>query len=126
MWQPTPGHYETQRSGALIGVLGTLAASDPASASTLAMELEPGRARSEVIGQIAEAWAERSPQEAIDWAMSLQAGDRRRGVSEVLAGWAEAAPAEAAAYVDEIPADQRGDYFIENVANSWARQAPAV
>ncbi len=55
-----------QQSGAYGGVLGTIAATDPKRASTLASELPEGDARRDVIGQIARAHGRRPPGEAIN------------------------------------------------------------
>ncbi len=110
------------RKGALIGVFGTLASTDPGRAAQLASRLKVDDARNDVIGQIAQAWAERSPREAIEWSSSLEGDDRTRGIGEVLGTWAQKAPQDAAAFVDTVDED-RQDY-ISSVGTSWGQQDP--
>jgi len=112
------------RSGALVGVLGTIAATDPVGAAQLASGLPADSARTEVVRQIAQAWAGRSPQEAIDWANSLSEGDRKEGVGAVLGTWAERSPEAAAAYVDALPEEQRGEDYAPRVAITWSQHSP--
>ena len=115
---------DNQRSGAYSGVLGSIAATDPKRASSLATELPEGDARREIIGQIARAWSETSPAEAIQWADTLEGDERRRASNEAIGKWAQSAPEEAASFVDSLAADQRSEGMLDRVANQWARQEP--
>ena len=62
------GLPDSQRTGAYIGLLATLAGSDPATAATLGTELEPGNARKDALANIAKTWGKQSPAEALAWA----------------------------------------------------------
>ena len=112
----------TGRKGALIGVFGTLAATDPEQAARLASQLRADQARTDVIGQIAQAWAERAPLEAIAWSQELEGGDHTRGMAETLGTWAATAPEQAAAFVDRWEGDRQD--FLPGIGISWAQRDP--
>jgi hypothetical protein len=116
---------ENQRTGAFTGVLGSIAATDPVRASSLAMELPDGDARREILGQIAKAWSETDPAAALDWANSLSGDEKKKAMGETLGTWAQSDPRQAALYVDKLPEDQRDAKLIDQVAGTWARQEPA-
>ena len=113
-----------QQTGAYGGVLGTIAATDPKRASTLAASLPEGDARRDVIGQIARSWSETSPAEAMQWAESLDGKERDRAMGEALGSWAQDEPGEAAAFVDGLAAEERTEGMLDKVASSWARKEP--
>jgi len=117
---------ENQQGGAYVGVLGTLAGTDPAAAAALAAQLDPGGARRNVIGDIAESWARKSPQAALDWARSLGDDDGRTATRQALGGWALTEPAAAAAYLDQLPAADVDGELLKTVAGPWTSQAPAT
>lgn len=117
---------ENQQGGAYVGVLGTLAGTDPAAAASLAVQLDPGGARHNVIGDIAESWARKSPQEALDWARSLDDQDGRTATRKALGGWALTEPAAAATYLDQLPAAEVDGQLLKSVAGPWTSQAPAA
>ncbi|MEZ5304219.1 MAG: hypothetical protein R3F11_26790 [Verrucomicrobiales bacterium] len=121
-WAKSVG--DNQKTGALTGALATLAATDPKAASGIATELEPGKARSDVIGQIAKGWADRSPKEAIAWAWTLEGDDRTSAAGEALGAWAQSNPSDAAAFVAGLPEDQQESRYVKQVAGAWARQSP--
>ena len=102
------GLPEGKRAGAYNGVLGSLAADDPQRASQMAMELEAGKDRENLIGNIAESWSKKSPAEAMAWAQGLEAGkERDTAISKSLGGWAQAAPLEAAAFLDQMGEEEK-------------------
>ena len=114
-----------KRAGAYNGVIGSLASENPQRASAMALELEPGKDRRNLIGNIAESWGRQSPAEALSWVQSLEEGDERdSALSKTLGGWAQAEPAEAAAYLDQMDEEERGEH-VGAVAGPWARQDPA-
>jgi len=115
---------EDQRAGAYSGVLGTLAASDPTRASALAMQLDPGEARSHIVGEIAKAWARNEPAGAIAWAESLDGDEHQRATREALASWAQTSPSQAAAYLDSLSDRDSADSLLAQVAGNWAPQDP--
>ena len=120
------GVPENQRSGAYAGVLGTIAATDPVRASELAKNLPDSNAKREIIGQIARAWSENSPTEALEWASALEGDDRKRAMSEAIGSLALKQPEEAASYVLALEEDERSDGMIKSVAGNWARKEPAM
>ena len=77
---------KTQRHGALGGALETIAASDPNEAARRLLELDAGDAREKAAGSIANLWAKRAPQEAMEWAMTLEGDDRESAMSRALGG----------------------------------------
>ena len=114
-----------KRAGAYNGVIGSLAVDDPKRASQMALELDPGKDRQNLIGNIAESWGKNSPAEAIEWVQSMEEGDERdAALGKTLSGWAQTEPQKAAAYLDEMPEEQRADH-VGDVAGSWAQQDPA-
>ena len=117
---------DSQRRGALGGALETIAATNPVEAAGLAMDLEAGKERSDVVGKIAESWAETAPKDALAWAMTLPGEEGESAMNRAISGWAEVDAPAAAAFVDEIPADERSDSQIREVANRWANQEPAA
>ncbi len=117
---------EKQRSGAYSGVLGSLAATDPTRASALALDLEPGQARRDVIGQIVGSWGEQAPREAMTWVLSeLQGDDLTEGITQTLSSWAIATPREAAEFYEQLPDNAREGRYLRTVASMWARQEPS-
>ena len=116
---------EGKRAGAYNGVLGSLAADDPARASAMALELEEGKDRTKLIGNIAESWGKKSPTEAMEWVQSLEEGkEHDAAFGKTLGGWAQADPAEAAAFLDGMPDEEKASHVGE-VAGPWARQDPS-
>ena len=116
---------ENQRQGALGGALETIAASDPNEAARRLLQLDAGEARQKAAGNIANLWAKRAPQEAMEWAMTLEGDDRESAMSRALGGWASTEPAEAAAFINDIPAEERTDGQIREVGRKWSEQEPS-
>ena len=117
---------DTQRSGALVGVLGTLAGTDPGRAASLATQLDEdaGGARRRVIGDIAQAWAKSSPAEAMAWARSLPGDDGTTAMLKSLESWSRNEPAAAAQHLDQLAAEPYSGEALRLVTESWVRQAP--
>lgn len=116
---------KNQRQGALGGALETIAASNPVEAAQRLLELDPGEEREKAAGNIANLWAKRAPQEAMEWAMTLEGEDRESAMSRALGGWASTEPAEAAAFINDIPAEERTDSQVREVGRRWASQEPS-
>ena len=116
---------EGKRAGAYNGVLGSLAVTDPQRASAMALELEAGKDRSDLLGNIAQSWGKKDPQEALAWVDGLEEGaEREVALGKTLNGWAQAEPAEAAAFLDNMDEAERADH-VGDVAEPWSRQDPA-
>ncbi|MCB1097242.1 MAG: RNA polymerase sigma factor [Verrucomicrobiae bacterium] len=116
---------ESRRAGALSGVLGTLAGSDPREASRLATQLDPGEERSHAVGEIASTWARQSPTEAMAWAQSLDGGDAKSAVGRALGSWADVSPREAADWLGSQSEPEFVDANLPTVAGSWSTAEPA-
>lgn len=116
---------DSQRTGAYVGILGTLAGSNPAAASAYITRLEDGGARMEAIKHIATVWGKQSPQAAADWAMSLGDKERTAALKETLGSWAGHQPEAAARFLESLdPSIVTADH-LKAVAESWTSQAPS-
>ncbi|MFT4550087.1 MAG: hypothetical protein ACI9MB_004062 [Verrucomicrobiales bacterium] len=117
---------EGKRAGAYNGVLGSLASDDPQRASAMALDLEEGKDRTNLIGNIAESWGKKEPAAALEWVQGLEeGGERDQAMSKTLGGWAQAEPAKAAEYLDQM-ADEEKAAHVGAVAGPWARQDPSA
>jgi hypothetical protein len=116
---------DNQRLGAYVGVLGTMAGTNPAAAASLTMGLEPGSARSFVAGQVAESWAKQAPHEALAWVRTLEGSERHLSLNRALASWAQTQPADAARYLDSLGGQEDAGGHLRAVAAPWAAHAPA-
>ena len=114
---------DSQKTGALTGVLGTLASTDPAKAATLALDLKPGGSRDHLIGEIASSWAKQSPEEAMVWAATLSGKDRERALKSGLNELARSDTQSAVSFVEGLEPDEQGAY-LESVSGPWAGKEP--
>lgn len=112
---------DQQQAGAYSGVLGTIAATDPQKAATLAQTLEHGDARDHILGEIAQSWARHSPEKALAWTTTLSPDEKRNTTAIALKSWSETHPSEAAEYLDQ----QSGTEHLELVASHWSKRNPA-
>ena len=115
---------ETQRTGAYVGVLGTLAGTDPAAAARLAGQLEPGDARLNIVGDISRSWAKKSPEQAMIWAQSLDGTEHQIAFRDIFRTWATTQPTAAARFLDGIPTESITGELLKAVAEPWSTQAP--
>lgn len=106
-------------------VLSYIAGSDPEQATSMAMAMEPGKVRSEVIGDLAESWAGTSPTEAVAWAESLEGTERAGAMRETIDEWAKGDPSSVAEYLDQLAARESIDPYLRSVASRWSRQEPS-
>ena len=112
---------DQQQAGAYSGVLGTIAATDPQKAASLALTLEPGDARDHILSEIAESWARHSPKEALAWTTKLDSDEKSHTTAVALKSWSETDPAKAAQYLDQQP----NSNYLELIASQWSRRDPA-
>ena len=117
---------ESQRGGAYVGVLGTLASTDPAAAARFASQLEADAARLHVLGDISKSWAKKSPSEALAWAISLDGTERQTAMRQALGSWSDTAPAEAARFLEDLPSAVLDGPLLKSVAEPWVAKAPAA
>ena len=111
---------DQQQAGAYSGVLGTIAATDPQEAATLALGLKGGEARDDIFAEIAQSWARHSPVKALAWTSTLTPGVRGHATSRALESWSKTHPEKAAQYLDENP---NPDY-LKIIANQWSKRDP--
>ena len=115
---------ESQRGGAYVGVLGTLASTDPAAAARLASQLDADSARLNVLGDISKTWAKKSPADALAWANSLDGPERQTALRQALGSWSDAAPAAAARFVEDLPPSDLTAPLLKSIAEPWVAKAP--
>jgi RNA polymerase sigma factor (sigma-70 family) len=111
---------DQQQAGAYSGVLGTIAATDPREAATLALTLEPGQARNHILGEIAQSWARHSPDKALEWASTLSDAEKKEATKLALESWSKTRPEDAAQFLDQHP----NPAHLELVATQWSRRDP--
>ncbi len=116
---------DNQRTGAYIGLLATLAGSDPATAATLGTELEPGKARQDAIANIAKTWGRQSPEAAMAWVQTLQGKERSAALGEALSSWAENQPAKAATFLATLDPKEVTVEQMKAVVEPWTNKAPS-
>jgi len=116
---------ETLRAGAYVGVLGTLAGTDPAAAAGIALQLKPGDARSSLVEDIATTWAKKSPGAAMTWAQSLSGREQVMAIRNILETWAIADPAAVSGVLEEMPAESISGGLLKSITKSWCAEAPA-
>jgi hypothetical protein len=117
---------DTQRIGAYVALMGTLASSDPRTASSLVTKLEDGGPRREAIKNIATLWSKQAPEAAMAWVQTLAGDDRQSALTETLGGWASKQPQAAAAYLDQNPNPALTAAQLKAVAQPWVNQEPAA
>lgn len=106
-------------------VVSQVAATDPTKATEMAMGMEAGRARAEVVEELVESWSRTAPGKALDWALSLTGQERRQAVEETVDEWAKVDPAAAAGYLTELAGQENIEPYVSSVASRWAQQDPA-
>lgn len=119
------GLPDNARGGALEQVLGGIAMENPSKAAGMALDMEEGKDRTALIGNVAGKWAATNPQEALTWANGLtNADERTQAQRSALGGWADKDPASAAKSIAALDAVDAQD-AVGVVGSRWARQAPA-
>ncbi|MDG2400553.1 MAG: sigma-70 family RNA polymerase sigma factor [Akkermansiaceae bacterium] len=111
---------DQQQAGAYSGVLGTIAATDPQKAATLALGLKAGDARNDILAEIAQSWARYSPVKALAWTLTLPPEARGHATSRALESWSKTHPEKAAQYLDENPNPEH----LKLIANQWSKRDP--
>ena len=112
------------RSGAMVSVIGEVAATDPQKAAGMVASLdEDDQARA--YGQIAEKWARDDFEAAEAWASSLSGEGRDRALGEIIEVLADRDPAAAADRIASLSDSGERDRAIEDVAAAWSRDDAA-
>jgi hypothetical protein len=117
---------DSARGGALGQVVGGIAMEDPRKAAGIVMEMNEGKDRTDLVGNVAGKWAATNPQEALAWANGLENPDEKRSAQKsALGGWADQDPAAAAKQLASFDGvDQQEGVGV--VGSRWARKEPAV
>jgi len=118
----------TQRAGAYIGALGTLSGTDPATAATIAGQLDPGEARLNTLGEISRTWAKKSPGPAMTWA-AYEVFERctlpkwKALAAKTFPGLEVPTPDQQGA---QSPAGAEHDRAVRNIFKTWVTTRPAA
>ncbi len=109
-------------------VMRAWAAKDPEAAAAQLAQMADGegtlmREHSAVYG-IATEWARTDPKAALQWALGLDSGSRRRALPPLLEHWAGLNPREAAAHVQEVVSGEGRVQALDTVAKQWAKSDP--
>jgi len=90
------------------------------------LTLLPDAARAQATASLEGAWAQQSPEEAIDWAKSLPAGANRDGAdAAIVTSWAAKDAQGAAEWVSSLPAGAERDSSAESLVLAVAAQHPS-
>ena len=122
----------TVRRRALRGATGVWAGTDAAAAGAFAVSLDNPYERHALLEEVAHRWAEQSTEDALNWAGSLEGGDRVRATSEILHQLAGEDPRLAAQIYDGLApslpdqAEREGarQQIAPELASRWSRTAP--
>jgi hypothetical protein len=91
-----------QRSRGINSILGQLAHSDPAGASTLVETLEPGKERAEAAKQVANAWFESDPEASSAWFLGqVPEEEMPAAIRDVTNRWLRRDPNAAAEFLSQ-------------------------
>jgi hypothetical protein len=89
------------------------------------LPLLPESSRAKGIESIARAWAVKTPEEAIQWAASLQPGDSRNGAqAAIVSRWAAKDPHGAATWVSSVAPGPERDHSAFTLAMAISETYP--
>ena len=89
------------------------------------LSLLPDASRPKAMGELGNAWAQQSPEEAAGWVASLPAGDGRdRAAGGVAAEWARKDPVAADEWVSLLPQGSERDRAAAGLVSALAEQSP--
>ncbi len=89
------------------------------------LSLLPESSRPRGVESVAGAWAQRSPEEAIGWAISLAEGETRNGaVAAIASKWAKNDPSSAADWVASLPPGAERDRSAGSLVFAIAERFP--
>tara|TARA_B110000914_G_scaffold65351_1_gene57049 strand:- start:3825 stop:5564 length:1740 start_codon:yes stop_codon:yes gene_type:complete len=117
---------DQQQAGAYSGVLGTIAATNPQKAASLALTLEPGDARDHILSEIAESWARHSPKEALAWTTKLDSDEKSHTTAVALKSWSKTDPAKATNWVASKSQSPERNSALGKTLWNWTTQNPAA
>jgi hypothetical protein len=114
------------RSKAIAGVVEGISQKDPAAASRLIAELDPGGARNTAAGALALKWYHQSGSQAVvQWLTALPDADlRRAGMEQIQWVWQMNEPARVAEFLTGPHASLAGTQLLQTSAAEQARRDP--
>ena len=93
---------------------------DPSAAAGLALGLDPGLIREQMLRQIAQGWATQDSTAALAWAAGLtDAGERNSALADACVGLSQSNPAEAINTARQYGVEDQGGFY-ENTVEQWA------
>jgi hypothetical protein len=93
---------------------------DPLAAAGLALGLDPGLIREQMVRQIAQGWAAQDSAAALAWAAGLtDAGERNSTLTDACVGISQSNPAEAINTAKQYGVEDKGGFY-ENLVEQWA------
>jgi hypothetical protein len=93
---------------------------DPSAAAGLALGLDPGPIREQMLRQIAQGWAAQDSAAALAWAAGLtDAGERNSVLTDACVGISQSNPAEAINTARQYGVEDKGGFY-ENMVEQWA------
>jgi len=119
---------DSDRIKAVSDIANELVRTDPVQSLTLAVELQPGIDRDELVKRGAMEWATQDPKEAVIWAEKISDENLRTKVlaSESVA-LAKQNPLDAAELaVTQLPNGRLQEDTIVAIVERWAQQSPAT
>jgi len=89
------------------------------------LSLLPADSRPKAIESLARAWAQQTPEEALNWASSLAPGDTQNGaMASVTSAWAAKDATAAAEFLTSLPPGAERDRSAESFASAVAQTFP--
>lgn len=114
-----------QQEQAAAAVVSHVVASDPEKATGMAMQMDEGAVRAEVVEELVEMWSHSAPDQALDWAVSLSGDERREAMQESVDEWAKSDPAAVASYLSQLSSSESIEPYLSSVASRWSQNEPA-
>ena len=99
---------------------------DPLAAAGLALGLDPGLIREQMLRRIAQDWAAQDSTAALAWAAGLSdVGERNAALTDACVGISQSNPAEVINSARQYGVEDKGGLY-ENMVEQWAAQDPAA
>ncbi len=114
----------------IYGLFYSLSRNNPAQAAKLAPQLASRNLRQTAVGQVASAWAEREPEQALGWFLQNTSSQTNgqwsseQILGSIMKSWVRAAPEEAAAFATELPPGASRSAIISSLGASWGAVNP--
>lgn len=114
---------ESRWDSAALDAFNKFAQKDP-EAARRAAESVTGPLRGQALAGVAQAWAEKEGEAALNWGQALPPGEERDAVLKAaLTGWAKSDPLSALARIDLVPPGGEEGYYASDVGAQVLREA---